>query len=125
MYLLFFAVALRLLNTVMDKMLPEKLQNLDEDLILEDIIKEMELKTEFENKMNAHLGISNVTNYKEKASQVFLVRQHVRSIQQTQVNLVSPTLSASRLRLAKNSYKSSKKQKSFYLYLTSIKVANS
>lgn len=85
----FFKVAIRVLNTVMEKMLPTKLQNLDVDLNLEDIEAELDLKTEFENKMNAHKGLTNVTSYREKANQVFLVRQHVRGIQQSQVNLVS------------------------------------
>lgn len=85
-------VALRVLNTIMDKMLPAKLQNLDVDLNLEDIEAELALKTEFENKMNAHKGLSNVTNYRGKANQVLLVRQHVRGIQQSQVNLVSAKL---------------------------------
>lgn len=73
----------------MEKMLPTKLQNLDVDLNLEDIEAELDLKTEFENKMNAHKGLTNVTSYREKANQVLLVRQHVRGIQQSQVNLVS------------------------------------
>jgi hypothetical protein len=73
----------------MDKMLPAKLQNLDVELNLEEIETELELKTEFENKMNAHLGIANVTNYKGKANQILLIRQHERNIQLNQTNIVS------------------------------------
>ncbi|XP_061194795.1 uncharacterized protein LOC133202955 [Saccostrea echinata] len=85
-------VAIRVLNTVMDKMLPAKLMNLDVELTLEDIEEELELKSEFENKMNAHLGISNVTNYKEKTNQIFLIRQHEREIQLNQTNITARAL---------------------------------
>ncbi|XP_062602879.1 uncharacterized protein LOC134264616, partial [Saccostrea cucullata] len=85
-------VAIRVLNTVMDKMLPAKLMNLDVELNLDDIEEEMELKSEFENKMNAHLGISNVTNYKEKSNQIFLLRQHEREIQLNQTNITARVL---------------------------------